>query len=570
MEDAGRGQVTCLAARKYGTLALFRLLCPVLQGARGERGLPCCGRPAEGYRPSWPRVCALACGVLLLWTVVGAGALAALQRMATRDREVRPRAVAVADTRADQPQQGRATAKARVPPREKSCPPGGAPRPLGFVQSGDRYFAEGRYPEARIEYLNAIQQDAANARAHLRLGQCHLRIGPLTKPYGPRPELNANGYAAREAFRKALALDSTMAQAHLGLAQIALAAGGTKEALAQAQQATDLKPDDPESRVLLAQCYQANRQPDAAAKEMDAAVALDSRNVEVLTAAAMLHIFQKNLAKAEGYCQQAFELNQANDHAQALLASVLQAQGRLESARKHLDALLAKDPQNARARVALAEWHVMNRDLPRAIAEYERVLQHAPKHHVARTGLARLLMQSGRAQEAEDLAKEILRDRHGDADANLLLAGLYHTRGLHSLAVKHCKKVLATGREDARARMLLAKCYQAQGEHEDAAHELEKGLASRPTDLDLLLMLGAVRHQQGQADAAFAHFQTAASDHPTSPQPHTAMGQFHLREGDPRAAIASFEEALRRDPENLIAGSTAAATLSALTAWQPI
>jgi len=156
----------------------------------------------------------------------------------------------------------------------------------------------------------------------------------LTKPYGPRPELNANGYAAREAFRKALALDSTMAQAHLGLAQIALAAGGTKEALAQAQQATDLKPDDPDSRVLLAQCYQANRQPDAAAKEMDAAVALDSRNVEVLTAAAMLHIFQKNLAKAEGYCQQAFELNQANDHAQALLASVLQAQGRLESARK--------------------------------------------------------------------------------------------------------------------------------------------------------------------------------------------------------------------------------------------
>ena len=472
MDDADEEQVTCLAARKYGTLAVFRFLCPDLPKDQGEPWGPRCAGSTTKYRPSWSRMCALASGVVLCWALVGTGAVVAWERMRTTNRDDGPGAAAAIARSAPHPRGGKG--EATGPPTEESGAQDGTPEAVPFVESADRYFAEGRYREARIEYLNAIQQDAENAEAHLRLGQCYLRTGPPATRSGPQSRLNANGLAARDAFREALALDSTMDEAHLGLAQIALATGDTKEALSQAQKATDLKPDDAEPRVLLAQCCQADRQPEAAAKEMDAAVALDSKNVEVLTAAATLYIFQKNLAKAERYCQQAFELDEANDNAQVLLASVLQAQGKLELARSHLDAILAREPQNVRARVALAEWHVMNRDLPSAIGEYERVLQHAPKHYVARTGLARLLMRSGRAQEAEDLAKEILRDRYGDADANLLLAGLYHARGLHSSAAKHCEAVLSTGRQDPRARVLLAKCYQAKGEYEHAARELER------------------------------------------------------------------------------------------------
>src|ERR1700685_1284653 len=46
-----------------------------------------------------------------------------------------------------------------------------------FLESGDRYFNQGKYREAAIQYANAVQIDSRFAQAHYQLGQTYLKLG---------------------------------------------------------------------------------------------------------------------------------------------------------------------------------------------------------------------------------------------------------------------------------------------------------------------------------------------------------------------------------------------------------
>src|SRR5690348_3116789 len=48
-----------------------------------------------------------------------------------------------------------------------------------YLESGNRYFARGKYKEARIMYLDALQKDKRYGEAHYHLGLTALKVGPV-------------------------------------------------------------------------------------------------------------------------------------------------------------------------------------------------------------------------------------------------------------------------------------------------------------------------------------------------------------------------------------------------------
>src|SRR3982751_2824353 len=48
-----------------------------------------------------------------------------------------------------------------------------------YLDSGNRYFEKGKYKEARIMYLDALQKDQKYGLAHYHLGLNALKIGPM-------------------------------------------------------------------------------------------------------------------------------------------------------------------------------------------------------------------------------------------------------------------------------------------------------------------------------------------------------------------------------------------------------
>src|SRR5690242_9803689 len=48
-----------------------------------------------------------------------------------------------------------------------------------YLDSGNKYFDRGKYKEARIMYMDALQKDQRYGMAHYHLGLTALKIGPM-------------------------------------------------------------------------------------------------------------------------------------------------------------------------------------------------------------------------------------------------------------------------------------------------------------------------------------------------------------------------------------------------------
>src|SRR5882762_2298844 len=68
-----------------------------------------------------------------------------------------------------------------------------------YFESGQRYFAEGKYREAVIQFRNATQVDGTFADAHYQLAQSYLKLQDFTHAYselGRTLELQPDNYKA--------------------------------------------------------------------------------------------------------------------------------------------------------------------------------------------------------------------------------------------------------------------------------------------------------------------------------------------------------------------------------------
>ena len=67
-----------------------------------------------------------------------------------------------------------------------------------YLDSGEKYAAEGKYREASIQYLNAIQIDSRFAQAHYDLSQAYLKLGDTNRAF---QELNRTVELAPDNYR---------------------------------------------------------------------------------------------------------------------------------------------------------------------------------------------------------------------------------------------------------------------------------------------------------------------------------------------------------------------------------
>src|SRR5260370_39744095 len=117
-------------------------------------------------------------------------------------------------------------------------------------ESGQRYFAEGKYREAVIQFRNATQVDGNFADAHYQLAQSYLKVQDFTHAYneiGRTLELQPDNY-----------------KAHADMANLLIAGsrgdnGTNPNQLRTAQEHTDLllekQPNDPDTHIAVANLF---------------------------------------------------------------------------------------------------------------------------------------------------------------------------------------------------------------------------------------------------------------------------------------------------------------------------
>src|SRR5438876_5764127 len=107
-----------------------------------------------------------------------------------------------------------------------------------YFESGQQYFQAGKYQEATIQFLNAIQVDTSFAAAHYQLARCYLRQKLLSSAY-------------RE-LAVTVQLDPKNWQAQLDFAGLLFRSGQFSDARARAASILEDNPTEPGAQLLLA------------------------------------------------------------------------------------------------------------------------------------------------------------------------------------------------------------------------------------------------------------------------------------------------------------------------------
>ena len=572
------GRQDCPRAWKYGSRGAFRLICPFMRQTEDRE--PICtfhgDDPQETHWPSLRRRVALAACLLLIWGGIGRASAMAWQRLPFVQRWRAPAKIAEAppehqslvtsDGVPPPSRPHRPWPKVQVPAptrqasRQDSAGPSPGPSASSqtndtlpadtsepkairkaeeFVQSGDVYFAQERYMEALIEYKNAIQRDASNARARLGAGLSYLRM-------------NRRDRDARYMLEKALGLDPTLAEAHAELCRLALAERSMKRATEHGRKLKELRPHDAETSLLLSACLDASGDTDAALKEIDAAMGSAEATADTFWAAGDLYLKQDEHSRAETVYRRALELEPDGKAARVGLATSLRRQGQLDAAKQELDPLLQQTPPHAAACVELAEIQVAQRQVAAAIRTLEELAEREPKRYDSRARLADLFIKTRRLDAGMTVVEKTLKESPRHVQSRLVLAHAYTNRGFHTKAVEQCDRILAVDPRNVPAQIVKGRVHMAKRQHGHAVKVLARALETAPEHSTARLLLGDTFLAMSQLDQAKECFETVAQQYPKSPLPHMRLGLTQIRKGLPEAAIVHYEEARRRQPNSPI------------------
>jgi DNA-binding winged helix-turn-helix (wHTH) protein/TolB-like protein/Flp pilus assembly protein TadD len=279
-----------------------------------------------------------------------------------------------------------------------------------------RYFWNKRNAEAfrqAIEYgRQAIAEDPAYALAYAGLADSYALLG--SQGVGGRPRGEAM-VRAKEAARKALALDETLAEAHTSLAYVLMHYDWNwRESEKEFRRAIELNPSYPTAHHWYAYHLTAQRRHDEAITEIHRAQQLDPLSLIINTDRAEIYYFARRYDEAVAYARQTLEIEPDFPLARRILGWALLQQGHYDTAVDEFRRAAQGHPE-------------LNHSLAYAFAaagrraEARRVLREMEREHRPRYGQTLWLAIPRAVLGEADEAFEWLEKAYSERDGTLIL-----------------------------------------------------------------------------------------------------------------------------------------------------
>jgi Tfp pilus assembly protein PilF len=171
------------------------------------------------------------------------------------------------------------------------------------------------------------------------------------------------------------------------------------------------------------------------------------------------------------------------------------AEGRVETARQTLSALLASNPKNNPARLMLAGLEEQAANHTAALEHYRKVLEEDQRNALALNNSAYILTEHANQPDEglknAQLAKELAPDSPAVDDT---LGWIYYRKGIYLTAVKHLESSVA--KEGTAVRKYhLGMAYLKAGDHKRGQQTIDAALkldAKRPEAQEARRLLAEV------------------------------------------------------------------------------
>jgi len=451
-----------------------------------------------------------------------------------------------------------------------------------YFESGQRYFAEGKYREAVIQYSNATQIDPRFAQAHFQLGETYLKVGDLNRAY--------------QELIRSVELVPDNYQAHLDLANMLVTArnpdhspvtNSFNQAKTHLDYLREKQPDSPETHEAWANYYAGLNNLAPAVQEIQAAIAVDPRRSESYLVLALLQIRQNlydqaelnfkkavevdpkainaqmalggfyqsrnHYAEAEQQFRHAIEVAPKNPGPRAALVHVLVLEGKKDQVIPLLQQTRKDIPDNSEAYRMLGDFYFANGDIEKATEEYASLYIDHPKEPIVKKNYIQLLILKNRLDDATKLNDDILKASPRDSDALIFRGQIRMRQNDIPGAIEALQKALGDDPDSAQGHYQLGLAYDLHHEDDRAKPELEKAISLRPDLTDAQRALATLAARNGDIDSLMRYAQQIIAQAPGAADGYLWKGVAEIARRDFSAAQQDAQLALQRDPQNQIA-----------------
>jgi tetratricopeptide (TPR) repeat protein len=475
-----------------------------------------------------------------------------------------------------------------------------------YLESGQRYSAQGKNKEAAIQFANALKIDKNFAEAHFALAETYLHMGALSSAYSE--------------FQKTVNLQPANVKARLDLGNMLLAGNRIDDAQAQAAAAMALQPNNADVHALLSLIAARREQKDVALAEIHRALELAPKQATLHETLALLQMGDPaQSAFVEDELKKSAALDPKSVSAKLLLAAFYFRNNRLQDAEKTAWAAIATDPNNlsVRENVAqiilkegdqhraeevlrqaskdlagdsrgvrvLADYYAGSGQLDKARAEFAGLAQKYPKNVSVKEGYVRALLQvkdyaaaqtvvndlmknngkdpqvavlngivllnNGKTNEAVNALQTAVNNDPKDAFIQFWLGRAALAKGDTGLAEKSFQQAMQLNPRDLEAREELARIAGQRGDMSMLADVAEKTIAAAPRFPGGYLWRATVELAHNSPDKAETDLKTAISNAPQSAQAYLMLGELRYSQKRFPEGAALLEQALQYDPNSI-------------------
>jgi cellulose synthase operon protein C len=448
-----------------------------------------------------------------------------------------------------------------------------------YLDSGEKYAAEGKYREAVIQFRNAILIDSRFAQAHYDLSQAYLKVGDsndafqeLSRTVELAPDnyrahtdlanlldtvRNPDGTPVEETLKQAkIHLDilrekqPTTPDTHQAWANYDAAQNNIAAAMQEMQQAIAADPNRSESYLVLAILQLRSDLPDQAEASFKKATEVDPRSMNTQLALGRFYQARNRLPEAELQFKRAIDFDPKSPTPRAIYARLLMQEGKKADAESFLRQTkndLSNNPEGYRM---LGDFYFASGDLDKATNEYTSLNHDHPKDLQVKKNYIQLLILKNRLDEATKLDSEILKANPKDVDALIYKGQVQIRRNDPSGAIDSLQNALRTDAENAVAHYQLGNAFAEQHNETRAESEWREAVRIRPDMTDAQRALAGLELRRGDLEAVLQTAQQIIKAEPGAPDGFILKDIAELAHQKYSDAQQDAEQAASRAPQS--------------------
>lgn len=337
-----------------------------------------------------------------------------------------------------------------------------APEPYDYLIHAGILDSLGDYTEAQKYYLMVLKEKPDDVASNLYLANALYASG--------------NPAAAESRLKKLIAIEPDVSVAHFYLGNLAAERRDFSSAVRAYEKTLKIEPDN--KKVDLALLNAQILKGDISGARKRTAMLADSWQEEALSLVlkATMALLEKGQSQSASLFlksflgEQAIELQELRRH-----IGILQVQGRdFTSAVFTLGLVLAKDPNDAKARYFLGTTYAALGARKRAVMELQRIPSSDHMYVEAQTFAAFLMKQIGNLTGAQGAIKAALSQmEEPDLQLQLFLVEILRAQNRHDQAVGVVSKMLLNDPQNPKLIFLYGSVLEDLGKHDDAVSIME-------------------------------------------------------------------------------------------------